>query len=158
MEHDVSGPPQKSDAALRRPESLQDFAGVWRLERRIEDQRAGQVAHATGQAMLSAEGAGLIYEETVLLHLPGQAPLEGRRRYLWRAAARGIAVLFDDGRDFHVIPLGNGAPEAAHWCDPDQYDVRYDFSAWPQWSSVWDVCGPRKDYRMETGYERLPEA
>ena len=111
-----------------RPERLQDFAGTWHLERRIEDRRAGQVAYASGQAVLSADRDGLVYDETVQLTLPGQAaPLEGRRRYMWRATSGGIAVLFDDGRDFHVIPLGKTTTEAAHWCDPDQYDVRYGF-------------------------------
>ena len=88
------------------------------------------------------------------LRLPGQAPVEGRRRYLWRAVPEGIAVVFEDGRPFHVIAPGADAPEAVHRCDPDVYAVRYDFSRWPCWSSRWEVAGPRKRYAMTTFYTR----
>jgi len=43
----------------------------------------------------------------------------------------------------------------AHWCDPDQYDGQYDFSRWPEWRCIWQVRGPRKDYRMTSLYCRV---
>ncbi len=138
-----------------RPRHLRDFAGAWSLSRDIHDRRAGQTAQGEGQAVLTPDAEGLVYDETIRLHLPGQAPLEGRQRYLWRSVADGIAVLFGDGRAFHAIALGDAGPEAAHWCDPDQYDVVYDFDNWPSWSSLWRVSGPRKDYVMRTLYRPL---
>ncbi|MCE8467683.1 DUF6314 family protein, partial [Rhodovulum sulfidophilum] len=56
-----------------------------------------------------------------------------------------------DGRFFHLIAPG-ARPEARHDCAPDLYRVRYDFSAWPCWSSFWEVRGPRKNYAMESSY------
>ncbi len=134
------------------PKNLHDFAGRWRLGRLIDDSRAGHSAHATGQAVLTPDAAGLVYDEEILLHLPGQAPIEGRRRYLWRTAPGGIAVLFADGRDFHTFTLDGARPVAAHWCDPDRYDVSYDLGDWPRWSTRWEVRGPHKDYVMQTTY------
>ena len=143
------------------PPDLWSFEGVWRLERRIEDRLApgpARIGQAQGQAVLARDGDGLVYDERVTLHLPGQRPIEGTRRYLWTAVAGGIAVRFADGRAFHQITLGAGAPEAAHWCAPDQYDVRYDFTHWPRWTSRWDVRGPRKNYMMQTDYAPDGEA
>ncbi|SNR27173.1 DUF6314 family protein [Puniceibacterium sediminis] len=138
-----------------KPADLHDFVGHWSLRRDIDDRRAGQAAIATGQAVLSPGPQGLVYDEEIILQLPGQKPLEGRRRYLWRAVTDGIAVCFDDGRSFHTIALGTAAPDDAHWCDPDHYEVTYDFAGWPCWRSVWTVSGPRKSYRMETAYAPL---
>ncbi|WP_372836893.1 DUF6314 family protein [Puniceibacterium confluentis] len=131
---------------------LLDFVGSWRIRRRIDDRRAGQVVQADGQAVLKPAATGLVYDEQIRLFLPGQAPLDGHRRYLWRASADGIAVLFADGRAFHAFVPDSGVASAAHWCDPDQYDVGYDFSDWPCWRSTWEVSGPRKCYRMDTEY------
>lgn len=119
---------------------------------------------------------GLIYEETGVLHLPDAAPMQASRRYLWRkagpgpGAGPGIAVYFPDGRFFHAfgvppegaapheVAAGSGAAfsvvEATHWCDPDDYHVRYDFAHWPAWRAEWRVKGPRKDYVMLSEYRR----
>ena len=49
-------------------------------------------------------------------------------------------------------------PDALHHCDPDMYNVSYDFTRWSQrkkqWRSVWTVLGPRKDYKMLSSYEQ----
>ncbi|MCE8419963.1 DUF6314 family protein [Rhodovulum sulfidophilum] len=135
---------------------LEDFEGSWRLERRIDDRLTGQVLRLTGRAVFTPDGddpgAGLVYDETGRLEIPGQAPAVATRRYLWRARqAEGLEVFFEDGRFFHLIAPG-ARPEARHDCTPDLYRVRYDFSAWPCWSSFWEVRGPRKNYAMESGY------
>ena len=134
---------------------IQDFAGRWRLERRIADRRAGVEGRFDGAADLTPEGAGLTYAERGQLVLGAGAPMTAERRYRWTQGEGGrIAVAFADGRAFHSFDPAAGAAEAAHWCDPDDYRVRYDFSAWPLWRAVWQVRGPRKDYRMESLYRR----
>ena len=91
------------------------------------------------------------YVETGLLRLGDQPPMNAERRYFWREGTGGvIEVLFDDGRAFHRIDPAD--PTDRHWCDPDTYDVTYDFGAWPNWSSTWRVRGPRKDYEMVSHY------
>lgn len=132
---------------------LDAFAGRWRIARQIDDRRAGQMARFDGEVVFMPEGPGLRYEETGVMHLPGQPPMQATRRYDWRPGAGGIEVFFDDGRFFHTI--GPGAqPRARHECAPDLYRVAYDFTGWPLWRAVWQVSGPRKDYEMVTRYAR----
>ena len=129
---------------------LWDFEGEWQITRRIEDALSGQEGQFAGAASFVRDGSGLRYSEKGLLTLGG-ASMEAERVYLWRALGAGIEVLFDDGRPFHRI---DDSAEAAHWCDPDQYDVTYEFGRWPKWSSRWRVLGPRKDYVMVSNYSR----
>lgn len=131
------------------PQELQDFAGRWRLIRRIDDALAGEVLEGEGWGEFRpAPDGGLIYDEEVWLTAPGRPALRGTRRYLWRPLPGGIAVFFDDGRPFHRIALAAAAAEDRHDCAPDLYRVRYDFSGWPVWSARWQVAGPRKSYVM----------
>lgn len=134
--------------------ALRDFEGCWRIDRQIDDRLAGQAGALRGEAVFSAQGDGLRYDETGTLRLAGQPALEARQSYFWRQAACGIAVSFADGRPFHTIDLPGAHAAASHHCPPDTYLVRYDFSAWPEWSSIWTVTGPRKTYVMRTRYSR----
>ena len=133
---------------------LVDFLGEWQFDREIDDRMLLGVGIGKGQARFALSGAVVAYDETSKMAFAGAPPFKGTRRYLWQADDRGVAVLFADGRDFHRLDLVAGTATAAHWCDPDQYDVTYDFSDWPRWSSRWQVRGPRKDYTMETRYQR----
>ncbi|WP_170782646.1 DUF6314 family protein [Ruegeria lacuscaerulensis] len=134
------------------PNSLSDFEGCWGLTRTIRDARAGQVVQADGLAYLRLAEDGLVYDEEVVLRIPGQAKMTGTRRYLWRANGDGVAVFFDDGRYFHHLNLGVPQTSDHHDCAPDSYDAVYDFSNWPRWSVRWIVSGPRKSYEMDTEY------
>ena len=64
----------------------------------------------------------------------------------------GLIVFFDDGRPFHR--LGPGHLSDRHFCDPDIYDVRYDFSQWPLWTQSWQVQGPRKNMSILSRFQR----
>ncbi|MFV0359794.1 DUF6314 family protein [Tropicimonas sp.] len=133
---------------------LADFEGLWRLDRAIDDRRAGQMAHLAGTARLATRDGGLDYSESGVLHLPGVPPMQATRRYRWEADGEEIRVLFDDGRPFHSIIPAMQVAEATHWCNPDRYCVTYDFTRWPCWTSRWTVSGPRKAYVMESRYFR----
>lgn len=135
---------------------LSDFIGTWQLSRRIVE-ADGRCATFTGTACFTPDAEGLSYREEGLLSLPGSpAPIRAERSYLWREDGDEIVVLFGDGRPFHRFAPAR--PEAAHWCDPDDYRVHYDFSRWPVWRAEWRVKGPRKDYRMSGEYGRAPGA
>lgn len=129
--------------------TLDDFQGRWRLTRAIAHD-TGQTARFTGLAAWQPHDGGLIYSEIGRLEIPGQPSMSAERKYVWD---KDLRVYFDDGRFFHQVPETGGP--TAHWCDPDQYDVVYDFSQWPGWSCVWDVRGPRKSYQMRSDYEQL---
>ncbi|MCV3271179.1 DUF6314 family protein [Roseobacter sinensis] len=127
---------------------LADFEGAWELTREIRHDAGAQAVFA-GEAIWIPDEAGLLYRETGTLTVPGGAPMQAERRYLWRA---GLRVYFEDGRFFHQVPATGGTAE--HWCDPDAYTVCYDFSDWPAFSTVWRVEGPRKRYEMSSRYRR----
>lgn len=133
---------------------LQDFTGDWRIERRIRDCRTGQQGRFDGRARLAPDGAGLAYAETGTLCLGAAPALAAGRAYLWRQAGPLIDVLFADGRPFHSFDPSGAAAAAGHDCAPDLYRVAYDFAAWPDWHAVWEVRGPRKDYRMDSLFRR----
>lgn len=141
------------DAAV--PAGLEDFAGRWRLVRRIADARAAVEGRMEGRAEFLPLGDGLLCRERGVLRYGDGAPCRAERRYRWRTGGAGqIAVSFEDGRPFHVFALGASA-EAAHDCAPDRYRVAYDFSPWPRaWRAVWTVTGPRKDYVSVSDYAR----
>lgn len=133
---------------------LAEFEGEWRIARLIDDRRAGQTGRFEGRAVLTPGNGGLIFREEGILRLGEAPPMTATRSYLWRAEGRRIAVLFDDGRAFHSFDPNADTPAADHACDPDTYQVIYDFSRWPEWRTVWHVTGPRKDYRMESAFRR----
>ena len=146
---------------------LSDFEGVWQIARKIIH-ADGTVARFNGTGAFVRVQSGLVYDESGALQFekPRTAVLGavelgqkiiGTRRYFWDTPNNGSGadrapVRFADGRAFHLVPLRGG--DAAHWCDPDQYDVSYDFTQWPVWAAVWHVRGPRKDYVMTTQYCR----
>jgi len=137
------------------PQSLADFEGQWQITREIDDRHAGQSLMAEGQAMFTADKAGLIYQEELVISVKGQPPMKGTRGYLWRAQEDGkVAIHFEDGRYFHRLNLGQGNSADHHACDPDSYSAQYDFCGWPVWSVSWRVVGPRKDYIMKSRYSR----
>ena len=81
------------------------------------------------------------------------ASMETEQRYQWCAEGDTIAVFFKDGRLFHRFQMDTRA-DARHFCDPDHYDVAYNFTGWPVWTMLWRVKGPRKDYTMRSTFSR----
>lgn len=130
-----------------------DFAGAWDLTRVITDHKQNTTAQFKGTARFETVGADLKYHERGDLILTGAKPIHAERSYLWVQSGMSVRVFFDDDRFFHSFDL-SGAATSAHWCDPDQYDVAYDFSQWPHWTSTWTVTGPRKDYVMVSSYNK----
>ena len=131
---------------------LMDFTGDWTVMRTIEDRLAG-AGRFEGTARFSPDGTGLRYTEAGILTLSTGASMRAERTYLWRAIEAGlIEVLFDDARPFHRFDPNAGGAGERHYCDPDIYDVVYDFTKWPEWVSTWTVKGPRKDYIMRSTY------
>lgn len=140
---------------MTRMPDFEEFKGDWVLTRIISDRRSGAEGHLDGQANfnLQADDTYLYHEEGKLKYA-GQAPMAATRKYIWKAVADGIDVLFEDGRPFHKIELTKLMPDANHHCDPDLYHVSYDFTSWPKWRAAWRVVGPKKDYRMLSSYSR----
>ncbi|MGB3313586.1 MAG: DUF6314 family protein [Albidovulum sp.] len=131
---------------------LSDFLGEWRINRRIEDRLSSQQGRIAGQAWFRPDGPVLRYREEGLLRLGSAPAMTAVRDYIWHKDGERIAVEYGDGRPFH--DFDPATPAACHFCDPDDYHVRYDFSRWPDWQAEWTVSGPRKDYTMISRYVR----
>lgn len=125
--------------------SLPDLIGDWRLCRDIAH-GDGSSARFDGTARWQFQGQGAAYLEQGWLVMD-KARFAAERRYYWDDRLR---VFFEDGRFFHQVPASGG--ETEHWCDPDSYHVRYAFEKWPDWSAIWSVHGPKKNYVMTSHY------
>jgi len=132
------------------------FAGHWVIRRDILDLDSEWLGRLEGQAVFSHQGGGLLlYREEGRLKFGGLEDIAASRDYRWNIGEDGkIAVMFANGSPFHEFAFSFARAEASHFCDPDLYEVAYDFSSWPQWRTEWRVEGPRKDYRMVTIYNR----
>ncbi|MBY8975172.1 hypothetical protein KHP62_05095 [Rhodobacteraceae bacterium NNCM2] len=131
--------------------TLSFFAGQWQMVRIIENVSEGVIGEFWGECGFAPDGEGLICRETGVLRFRG-ADYHAERSSLWRFPAPGkVEVQYDDGRPFHDFV--DDEPEARHLCGEDLYRVSYDFGM-NEWTSVWDVKGPAKDYRMTTVYRR----
>ena len=133
---------------------LLDFAGPWRVTRRIDDRLSGRPGRFEGTARLTPDGKGLRYREEGSLTLGDGPALAAHRDYLWLPDGDGIAVRFADGRPFHRFRPSGRASGTDHPCGRDLYRVTYDLTAWPAWTAEWTVTGPAKNYAMLTRYER----
>jgi len=128
-----------------------EFEGEWRIAREIEDRAGGPPGWFAGTARFTPAPGGLAYAEAGELTL-GPAVMRATRAYRWVFGPAGVEVFFDDGRPFHAFRWDSAA--AVHPCGADLYRVCYDFGAWPVWSAVWEVTGPRKDYTLRTEWRR----
>jgi len=131
------------------------FAGDWSLYRHIFDLDSQWLGRFEGLATLSEEGGhdGLAYFEQGKLQFGGLTAIDATRKYYWQFPNEDrIDVTFDDHRSFHHFDPNTNRSDATHFCDPDTYDVTYDFTNWPIWRVEWRVEGPRKDYRMVSVY------
>lgn len=132
-----------------------DFVGTWRISRVIEDALHKSAAQFDGQADITKGAQAWHYAETGQLRMTPSQSFTAERQYIWKPAGAAIDVYFEDGRYFHQIALTQdcGADNhAAHWCDPDHYEVSYTFVRWPKWQATWRVRGPRKNYTMTSIY------
>lgn len=139
------------------PQTLRDrFSGLWHIKRDIYDLDSEWIGKFAGQARFTPDGDDLAYLEEGHLKFGGLTAMKATRAYRWTFPGDGqIAVQFDDGRAFHAFDATQTRARASHYCDPDDYDVTYDFTQWPEWRAAWRVEGPRKDYRMVSIYTRL---
>ena len=127
---------------------LTDFEGDWTVDRLVVH-GDGLRARFTGNARWAPVQDGMQFSESGRLKIPGQAPMEASQSYFWD---HDLNIWFSDGRFFHTVPAKGGV--ARHWCDPDQYTVRYRFGHRPRFETLWRVSGPRKNYAMLTRFER----
>jgi Family of unknown function (DUF6314) len=144
--------------AITVPDTLAFLRGRWRLERRLDDRRAGVCGTFTGDAEFAAtdDPAVLRYTEDGELRFGGHTG-PARRVLLFRALPDGAAdVRFADGRGFYVLDLRSGQWSARHGCGADEYTVSYLVRAPGLLEERWHVVGPRKAYETVATLRRRP--
>ena len=128
--------------------------GKWRLERSLDDRRAGQRGTLSGEGVFTEEGGDLLYREAGRLSIGShEGPALQAYRYAFPAPARA-AVHFRDGRFFHDLDLTGGAWDCVHLCDPDRYEGAFAALDADTWRVIWRVTGPRKDLILDSSYRR----
>ncbi len=134
--------------------SLAVLEGRWRLSRVIVH-CDGRKDEFEGEAIFRRSGPRLIQDEEGWLTSGRTATrMKATRRYVWSGGGNRLDVAFEDMRPFHSVPLGIATPGTTYLCPPDRYEVSYDFRDFPDWSSIWEVEGPRKNYRMTSQFRR----
>jgi uncharacterized protein DUF6314 len=126
-----------------------DLVGRWSLARRVADRVAGRQGTVSGVLTVSADGAGLRWDERGTFTWGGvERPVT--RAYLLREWPDGWWVEFTDGRPFH--PWRPGAV-VTHPCRADVYTglVTVDGA---RMRTCWDVRGPGKEQRLVTRFYR----
>lgn len=127
------------------------FIGEWHMVRIIEDVREGVIGEVWGEATFTPDGAGLTCVENGVLRFQGADHHMGRVS-LWRFGRDGrIEVQYEDGRPFHDFLTDE--PIALMFDGESQYRIEYEFEV-DTWLSIWEMSGPRDDYRMTTRYRR----
>ncbi|HEY1096156.1 MAG TPA: DUF6314 family protein [Alphaproteobacteria bacterium] len=130
--------------------------GVWSFKRTIIDQRLNQTLTAQGQASFQPAET----PQTLLYREEGRfnADQEFFREYIYVFDGDKITILFADdptrGKIFQTICPGTENITDRHLCGPDCYDGRYDFQTAQCFVIAQQVTGPRKNYTMETIYNR----
>ena len=132
--------------------AIEDFAGAWRLDRRIWE--GGRVSSFEGRASLERAGDAWLWREEGTLALPDGARVHAERRHLWRPEGGAISVAFEDGRPFYAFDPGGDTCTLEHDCPPDAYLGSLDLTGFPDWLLEWRVSGPRKSYVSRTRHTR----
>lgn len=146
---EAEGTPSEIFAAL---------VGEWRLKRSILPS-----GRFEGTARFDrVDASTLRYREEGVLSLPDTADILGTREYIYRLEGDSLCAYFpeDPPRLFHCFALTSDPSHAAvvgdatHQCNTDLYSSHYVFRPDGTFRITHQVKGDRKDYVLETEYER----
>jgi hypothetical protein len=129
------------------PDELTEQGGQWTVQRDLLDRAEGTRGTFSGVVrFVPTDDGGLALREQGIMRWPSFTG-PASRHYLLKTTARPdtLDVFFPDGRPFHRMSFTAEANLDSHWCDPDTYQVAYDFEGQDRFSYSWDVQGPRKD-------------
>ena len=130
------------------------LAGLWRLERTLQDRRLGHTGNLRGTAEFIADGDGLLYRENGELTIEGYTgPTTRAYRYRFPEPHRAD-VCFEDGQPFHDLDLSRGVWQAEHRCGEDLYRGTFRALGPDAWDAAWRIEGPRKDQTLVGTYRR----
>jgi hypothetical protein len=135
---------------------LERLLGEWRIEREIP----GQGSMSGIASFVVAGDSGVLYRESGEVRLHDGTRLRGEQCYFYKAITNGFAVYFHDSAElFERVTFLGGEGEAwvgraEHLCKSDVYASRYVFYGDGTFEIRHAVRGPRKDYSIQTRYQR----
>ncbi|MCT9868533.1 DUF6314 family protein [Paenarthrobacter aurescens] len=133
------------------------LAGSWTVERTLLDRASGTRGTFTGVVRYSLNpDGGLDYREDGTMQWPTHSG-PAFREYVLKPGAdpASMDVFFPDGRPFHIMSFAAQGNRDEHWCDPDDYRVKYAWVGPDSFSFTWDVRGPAKDLLLESHLVRI---
>lgn len=129
-----------------------DLLGVWQLDRRLVDRRAGRFGRVTGQMELTLVDGDVRWTERGELLWGGERIEVSRVLKVTSEDGRWF-VRFEDGRPFHPWLPGESV---VHPCGEDTYrGLIHVNSALDRMRILWDVTGDTKEQRLVTRCHRL---
>jgi Family of unknown function (DUF6314) len=129
--------------------------GSWNMSRRMRDFRLGISGWFEGHANVCVQSGDLILQETGRLRFGAHEADAGQRYVLTLDQPHVARVKRADGSLFHELDLSSGSANILHRCGDDIYRGRYRVLHGDCFFVVWQVTGPRKDYRMVTRLMRV---
>lgn len=146
---------QKVNANTLHPADLErifhTLQGVWSLSRTVHGH--GKM-HGTA-TFIKKSPCTLFYTETGLLKLHDGPAFESYRNYIYELKNEKITAFFEDGRFFHELEFDTGVDARGHHeCGLDLYRASYRFNGPRSFELQWAVTGPKKDYIIQTNFEK----
>lgn len=131
--------------------TLSHLHGEWTITRTV-----GQGGVMKGSAaFVETAPDTLAYSETGQNHLPDGTVLDFYQSYVYRNDNDGMHADFTDGRPFHTLEFENEKrAKARHLCGNDLYEGTYAFHDEDHFTLTWSVKGPKKDFVIQTKYNR----
>lgn len=134
--------------------ALSFLKGTWSFTRHMDGH--GRMS-GTAQ-FIESEPETLAYTESGIHELPGGQMLNFFQNYIYQREREQLVAYFTDGRPFHEVRFyredGVLKAGAIHLCGADRYNGTYIFDGTDHFSLIWDVKGPKKDYIIQTRYNR----
>ena len=130
--------------------------GEWVLKREINPHGSFE---GTAKFTLLDDMTLAYKEEGVLTLNAGNALDDVTKRYIYKLEGGGIAVYFNDGPNkgnlFHHLEFdNNGIAITTYDCPPDIYKTKMHLKFPDAFEIIYDVNGPKKQYRIKSYYER----
>jgi len=130
------------------------------MMRDIDDRFGDRRGRATGVSdfLAAAETTDLACKDALIIDYGGNR-IDGAQSTTWRFEdPAGPDLYFQDGRFFcsaRFEKIGDAwrAP-LMHRCGDDKYDGDVIVASENSWRLIWRVKGPRKDYTLDTRYDR----
>ena len=130
-----------------------DIVGKWDINRSIRDIINKKEFKLSGSGIFTNKNNIFHYKETGLL-ISDKFESKAHQEYTWIIKPNGWIINFSDGNHFHDLELENTEQEVYHECGNDIYKGMFLLNLPRNFEVMWEVSGPRKNYKSHTYYNK----